>query len=310
MLELGFGSVMLLVGALLFANAVERLGEELGLTRFATGAVLAAAITALPETALALGSPLVNFPAAEEVGAGSVIAAPSITLLAAAPLVMLLSRRSLGRQLALSYLAFALLLPAPIAVGLLPVPRSLKLLGGLIMVAAYAGIGRHFVGLAGERMSSEGPGYFEKLLGRTSRAGALAQAALGTLMMYRGADLFLYAAASQLEPFTVALVISPFATCMEETLIAIWWALRGKADLGLSLLSGENLIQATFVMGVGMVATGWALPLEAAVALLLYLAAALAYGLSYRAPWPMPSLLGLSLYAAYMWFNVHSLLPG
>jgi len=49
---------ILVVSTVVFVDGVERIAARLGLTRFATGALLAAALTALPESFIALISPL------------------------------------------------------------------------------------------------------------------------------------------------------------------------------------------------------------------------------------------------------------
>jgi Ca2+/Na+ antiporter len=71
---------ILVVSTVVFVDGVERIAARLGLTRFATGALLAAALTALPESFIALISPLHGSAKAVEIGAASVLAAPSITL--------------------------------------------------------------------------------------------------------------------------------------------------------------------------------------------------------------------------------------
>ena len=45
---------ILVVSTVVFVDGVERIAARLGLTRFATGALLAAALTALPESFIAL----------------------------------------------------------------------------------------------------------------------------------------------------------------------------------------------------------------------------------------------------------------
>jgi Ca2+/Na+ antiporter len=308
MLDLTISSITLLAGAVFFANSVERLGEELGLTKFATGALLAAGITALPETILALGSAFVGSPASQEVGEGSVVAAPSITLLAAAPFMMLLSRRVVNHAVAGNYRAFAVLFPASIAFGLYPLPRIAKLSAGLVMLFLFVLIGRRLVKSGGEEMVADEEAYLERLFRRRGIVATATQTVFGASMMYVGADLFIYAASKFSDPFVVALLISPFATCLEETLVAAYWAARGKFDLAMSLVSGENTIQATLVVGVGMLTTPWILPSSSVVVTFLYICAAVSYALLLTKSWLVPSVLGLGLYILYLVLSAHTLL--
>jgi cation:H+ antiporter len=80
LIEFALPITVLVASVPAFVNGVEALGERLGLTRFATGALLAAVLTALPETIIALMSPFHEAEGAREEGLSSVIVAPSITL--------------------------------------------------------------------------------------------------------------------------------------------------------------------------------------------------------------------------------------
>lgn len=78
-----FGAfALLLIGAEIFTNAVEWLGHSLGLSESATGSILAAVGTALPETmipVIAILSVLVgrgSQAAADEIGVGAILGAP------------------------------------------------------------------------------------------------------------------------------------------------------------------------------------------------------------------------------------------
>jgi Ca2+/Na+ antiporter len=66
-------------------------------------------------------------------------------------------------------------------------------------------------------------------------------------------------------------------------LAAAYWTARRKPDIALSLLSGENLIQATFVVGLGMASTGWSLPANAVLVSAVYCLSAIVLAYSVRA---------------------------
>ncbi len=71
--------LLLLLGAEVFTNAVEWLGHRLGVSESATGSVLAAVGTALPETTIpiiAIFGSGGGTKAAEEVGVGAILGAP------------------------------------------------------------------------------------------------------------------------------------------------------------------------------------------------------------------------------------------
>src|SRR6056297_3234531 len=68
--------LLLLLGAEIFTNGVEWLGRRLGVSESATGSILAAVGTALPETMIPVIAILQGDVAAEEVGVGAILGAP------------------------------------------------------------------------------------------------------------------------------------------------------------------------------------------------------------------------------------------
>jgi Ca2+/Na+ antiporter len=52
--------------------------------------------------------------------------------------------------------------------------------------------------------------------------------------------------------------------------VALLAALRGKGDIGASILLGEIILQSTLVIGLGILATPWQLPLKALILGLTY----------------------------------------
>jgi cation:H+ antiporter len=75
-----------------------------------------------------------------------------------------------------------------------------------------------------------------------------------------------------LPPQLVALLLSPIATEMPETLNAVIWVQQGKERLALANISGSMMIQATVPTAFGLVFTPWrfesALILAAVITLL------------------------------------------
>ena len=75
--ELLFALVIILIGAQLFTNGVEWVGEGFGLSEGAVGSVLAAIGTALPETSLPIVAIIGGGHAnSEEIGIGAILGAP------------------------------------------------------------------------------------------------------------------------------------------------------------------------------------------------------------------------------------------
>src|SRR5438045_9189542 len=71
-----FALIVILMGAELFTNGVEWVGENLGLSEGVVGSVLAAIGTALPETLLPLVAILLGRETGKEIGIGAILGAP------------------------------------------------------------------------------------------------------------------------------------------------------------------------------------------------------------------------------------------
>jgi cation:H+ antiporter len=281
LIEFALPITVLVASVLAFVNGVEALGERLGLTRFATGALLAAVLTALPETIIAL-----------------VIAAPSITLFLGAPIVGILVREAeVQQRVSKVYLRFSLLMLPATLVAFLNVV-GLYVLGALYLLAFFF-VGRWILGEPGELMVAEAT-FLERLVGKRSTALVTVQTASAALAMIWAADAFLDSVLLTNDPLVYGLLLSPFATCLEEVLVALVWTVRGKASMGLELLSGENVLQSSLVIGLGLIATGSSLPVGAIRLILLYSAVGGLYSAFLRFAAYRLLLLGLLGYAVYI----------
>lgn len=298
----------LLVGTIVFVNSVETLGQRLGLTRHATGALLAAALTALPEIFIAIVASFSDDGAKASIGVASVLSAPSITLLLGFPVLAALGRvRRVGRQVAILYVAFAAstsLLPLTALVGEGAPVRTI----GAAFVAAYVLIARRIATEEGELMEGRPLSYIERLLGRVYTPFTTIQVLAGLALMIFGADNFIEAVSVMAHPFFAAMLLSPLATCLEEVLVAFYWAAKGKGDIATSLLAGENAIQATFVYGAGLLLTGLTPPPQGLTIIPIYVAGALTHALFIFTSRPRASSLALLYYAAYIGLFVRPLL--
>ncbi len=297
---------ILLLFALLFVNGVETLGKQLKLTEFATGAILAAFLTAVPEALLAVLAPAVGTAEAQEVGMGAVVSAPSITLFLGAPLVLLLSRAQPLGALELirkNYLYFAIILPVPMALGVINSTAgfgAMKKIFGIMLLALFVYLARRISKEEGKAMEAEEELYLARLLSKeVSLSISLFQTLVGVSGMILVAQILIQALSKTANPFVYTLIISPFATCLEETIAAMVWSAKGRGYLGLSVLSGENVIQATAVFGIGMIFTSWNLPAVVMPMVFLMIFASLVY-YSQLPRTTLPTLLGLFSYLLYL----------
>ncbi|MCS7145077.1 MAG: hypothetical protein RMJ28_04350 [Nitrososphaerota archaeon] len=271
------GIPFLILATVTFIDGVERAASRLGLTRFATGALLVAALTALPETVIAILSGIRGGDAYLLVGAGSILAAPSITILLGAPIILLTTRwrKAAGISISQNYILFATVFLPSILVLIFIEQIIVRYALSLGLMVLYVVLARRIYLEEDELMEGRQRSLLERLLRVDSMPLSLVQVLASLSLMIYAADLFMDGVAETVEALTYSLILSPFGTCLEEVLVAAYWTARRKSDIALSLLSGENLIQATLVLGIGTAATGMWLTAGSISIAAVYTAAAL-----------------------------------
>jgi cation:H+ antiporter len=260
-----------------FVNGVEWVGRRLGIGATATGTVLAAFGTALPESAVTFVAVVFGRDTAQkEIGVGAAVGGPlvlSTISYAVVGVVLWFSRHKLRRastdlqldtqRLSSDQAWFLLIFIVAIALGLVSFPFKRWL--GILLFGAYAlYVWREMTAGHGREHDDE---QLEPLKFRSKDANpSLAWAFLQTLTA-----LVVIAAAShtfvgQLEnigthlgisPQLVALILSPVATELPETLNAVIWVRQGRERLALANISGAMMIQATVPAGLGVLFTAW-----------------------------------------------------
>ena len=256
-----------------FVNGVEWLGRKAGISQTAVGTVLAAFGTALPESVVTFVAVVFGHDeAARNIGVGAALGGPLVLATIAYPLVgiMLLLTRSqpagqpirvnsdrLGRD----QIWFLLIFACKITLGFLVF--SLKPWLGVLFLAAYALYTAYEVMHDADEPEGElAPLKFQSKAPNPGWSVICAQTILATLVIFVASRVFV----SQLEvvgpwlglPSTVvALLLSPVATELPETMNAIIWIRQGKHRLALSNISGSMMIQATVPTALGLFFTPW-----------------------------------------------------
>jgi cation:H+ antiporter len=290
--------VLILVGSELFTGGIEHLGIALGLSEGATGSILAAIGTAMPETLIPLVAILFTTSAsADDIAVGAILGAPFML----GTLVMLLigltafalrrrrrrttlrvdaahASRDLGFFIVLYGLAFALAVLPP---GL----RFVKDYVGWIFAPAYLLYlvlvirtpKRTLVDAEEEKEEAEA---FEELELRFAqylrRLGAkmtptappmwvvLVQTALAFVGIVIGARFFAafvddLSIAVGLNALLVALILAPIATELPEAANSLIWTRQGKDVIALGNVAGAMVFQSTIPVSVGVLLTPWQL---------------------------------------------------
>jgi cation:H+ antiporter len=266
-------------------NGVEWVGRKAGVGQTAVGTILAALGTALPESVVTLVAVAFSKHAdAKEIGVGAALGGPlvlgTISYAAVGAGLWLSNKRAGHRQLVIDSKRltrdqgwFLGIFVFKVALGL--VAFSVKRWLGFAFLSAYAA----YVWMEMRTKEHEGDEELERLKLRPHAADpvlawAVVQSLLALIVIFAASQVFVH----QLErigpwlglpPTVVALLLSPIATELPETMNAIIWVRQGKERLALANISGAMMIQATVPSAFGLFFTPWlfddALLLAAAV---------------------------------------------
>lgn len=260
-----------------FVNGVEWIGHRFGLTQNATGTVLAAFGTALPESvvtfvAVAFGKDA----ASKDIGVGAALGGPLVLATISYAVVGLTwltlknkqqwssVMRSTGDLLARDQRWFLCIFVFKLALGL--VVFAYKPWLGMVFLLAYGVYVWKSMSAEGEYAAAED---LEPLKLRPRAAAphagwAIAQTLLALVVIFFASQLFVHRLEDigpmlGIPPQVVALLLSPIATELPETLNAVIWVRQRKPELALANISGAMMIQATVPSALGMFFTPWLL---------------------------------------------------
>jgi cation:H+ antiporter len=318
----------ILAGALLFTNAIEWAGHRLGLGEGATGSVLAAVGTAMPETLIPIVAVLEGAEGSEDVAVGAIIGAPFLLATIAMALVGISAlifhrRRPQGTRLAADVetldrdLIFFLIF---FAVGILAgivVPEELHVPLAIVFALAYLVYVRQTLRAGGEVEKAEaiGPLYLHRRPSDEPPTVAIVlQLAIGLGAIVGGAHLFVeelltVAADLGIEPLVLSLVLAPLATELPEKANSLFWIKDGKDSLALGNITGAMVFQSTIPIAFGLAFTDWDLSRFAVVSGVLgFTGGVLAYwALRLRGRFELlPVVAWVALFGAFLVYVVAS----
>jgi cation:H+ antiporter len=321
-LLLALSFAVILAGALLFTSAVEWAGHRLDLAEGATGSVLAAVGTAMPETLIPIVAIIGGAAGSEDVAIGAIIGAPFLLATIAMALVgisALIYRRR--RQQGIRLMADAEILDRDLvffgvffAAGLglgLGVPDAIQIPAAVGFVLAYGVYVQRTLRHGGEVQAEDTlrPLLLDWTPGDEPGNPSVAlQFVVGLGAMVGGAHLFveeLIHVAEDLgtEPLVLSLILAPLATELPEKANSFFWVRQGKDALALGNITGAMVFQSTIPIAFGLAFADWDLDDYAVVSALLGLAGgAVAYwALRLRGRFePLPIVLWTALFGAFI----------
>jgi cation:H+ antiporter len=273
--------VVILIAAEVFTNALEHLGEKLGISEGVTGSLFAAVGTALPETMvplLALLAGTQNVSTNEEIGVGSILGAP-LMLATLSIFLMALSvwkrrgtqgnlrpeRSGLVRDLNFFLIAFvfaavAMFVPHTLAVARYGIGATMVLIYVFYVMMTL----RASKALVDEGHATEAGGdmFLCKIGLPNNTLVIVVQLMLGLAMLVAGAKGFIHGveAAAQMigiSALLLSLLIIPIATELPEKVNSILWIRKGKDTLAFGNITGAMVFQGTLLPAIGIMLTPW-----------------------------------------------------
>jgi cation:H+ antiporter len=166
-----------------------------------------------------------------------------------------------SKRLARDQTWFLVIFVVKVALGL--VVFAVKPWLGLLFVAVYAlYFWRELSGGEGASADELEPLKLQPRRDVPSRIAVLAQTAVTLVVIFVASQVFVgqlewAGPAMGLPPVVVALLLSPIATELPETMNAFIWVRQGKTQLALANISGAMMIQATIPSAIGLAFTPW-----------------------------------------------------
>ncbi|CAK0754110.1 cation:H+ antiporter [Gammaproteobacteria bacterium] len=310
--------IVILIAAEIFTNALEHLGEKLGISEGVTGSLFAAVGTALPETMVPLVALLAgtaNIKVNEEIGIGAILGAPlmlstlSISLMSFAVLrqrgihgTFTPELTGLTRDLNTFLLAFAL---ATLA---LYIPHDHTVIHATLAISLVL---IYFIYILltirasedlvaeGHGTEAEGPMLLARIGLPQNIAVIVVQLILGVAMLVGGVKGFILgveAGAKMLgiSALLLSLLIIPIATELPEKVNSILWIRRRKDTLAFGNITGAMVFQGTLLPAIGITLTSWEPRTEILTGVVLTLVGTL---------WIRILLLRSEIKIWHLWFN-------
>lgn len=270
---------IVLAGCELFANGVECIGDRMDLSHAASGSLLAAVGTALPETSLpALALIFGTGHHRESIAVGAILGAPfmlstlAFFLLGAVSTVLrLLNKREkavIRTNLLSLKTELLFFLPAMSGILIISLIRHnvLNVIGGVILLLTYA----LFVKITLNHSAEDGEEYTEHfhfsyiMSCPPNIKWIVIQITIGLLLIIVGAHIFVNYIAflsvkSGISSLILSLLIAPVATELPEKFNSITWTIKKKDTLAISNITGAMVFQSTIPVSIGLLFTDWSL---------------------------------------------------
>ncbi|MEM4970315.1 MAG: hypothetical protein QXE01_03585 [Sulfolobales archaeon] len=327
---LALGVSITFLGGFLFVNAIEYIGHRARWTGSFTGAVISPLFTSIPELLMFLVALYIyGGVSGEKIGIGTVLGQPFMAATVIFPVIFLVAligylagRRDdmvleVERSLVIPYILFTAVYPI-VLLPMVPSLGSAKYVAGAVLLILYFVYTYIMYRSRSLSMPEAEEAYLAKIfkadsgLLRLSLASiqlliAVALIMIGSRMLVAGVDEA--SKALEASPIALAILITPLAGVLPESITAIIWAYRGRDTLAVAAMVGEKVLYSTIYPGIGLIITSWSLDLPSLVSVVIVeiVSFLILYHIFKGKLTPDVALIGLAGYAGFAIYVFHIL---
>ncbi|HEY3346245.1 MAG TPA: sodium:calcium antiporter [Nitrospirota bacterium] len=304
----------------LFTNGIEWIGKKLDLSHGATGSVLAAVGTALPETSIPILALMSGAGASKDIAVGAIAGAPFMLATlgffvtgAAVFIFAAKGRRSkvLTVDLAVKErdLGFFLVIYTVAVLTTFIPAHGVRLAIAACLASSYLFYMYLSLKHEGESHGDLDELHFTKYFKlATKKRFILLQLLVSLTIIAAGAHFFVVAVEHVSGMFGVpalilSLIVTPIATELPEKMNSVLWIKEGKDTLALGNITGAMVFQASFPVAIGVAFTPWDLRGPTMVSALIAIISAAICFIVLKVKRKMPPqvlLIGGALYLVFM----------
>ena len=310
----------------LFTNSIENLGKKFNLDKSATGSILAAVGTALPETILpliAIFSIKGNAADGVEIGTGAILGSSfllsAFALFISALAFIFFQKQKLKSPLNINFENFSRDYKFFIFAYFLAITstfineKNIKIIIGAFLICYWIFYAIKTISKSNENEIEENcPNLYFAFSNKNLEKNLfiiLLQTIFSLFLLFIFSKLFVdeiqtFSMLTKISPLVVSLVLSPLATELPEITNSIIWIKNKKDSLAISNITGAMVYQASICTSIGIIFTDWKFSNHAVINIFSTICATLTVFLLTRFIKKVPAILLLSCLIWYLGFFI------
>ncbi len=265
---------LLILSSILFTESIEQIGNRLKFAHSFTGTIISPLFTSIPELVVIMISIIVvGGGQGSDIASGTIIGEPFMVsslgffLLSISFIMGKNSFKSikLDRVFSSAFVLIAIMFPVML------IPVYFHIIFSRIFTSLFLAL-MYFIILY--YYQKRGTNISEENSKNDKAIPMLIKLSIGFIILLIGSDILIKTINSisisyRLDAEVVSIIVIPLGTIIPETMNAVIWAFRGKINLAVGALLGEELLFATFYPILGIVMTRWLIDRNGSIAIFL-----------------------------------------